>query len=1316
MIMKKFISMIIVLSVITSVCFSEVYTVNAEEVLQSAESAEIDYNRSIQLQVSGNKIVEYGTDNMVVLRGVNIPSMGWGMAEHLYESMTQVYDSWNANLVRFPITPKYWFNGSDTMTADAYKQYVDDMVKGAQARGKYIILDCHTYVMPIQETLDLWKEVAPRYANNSAVLFGLLNEPHDIKPTGVDAQRSAWDVWRNGGQVTISNEEVTGIGHQQLLEEIRALGANNICIAGGLNWAFDISGLANGYDDLENGYRLEDTANGMGVMYDSHAYPVKGAKSSWDKVIGPVRRVAPVLIGEWGWDSGDKAISGGDCTSDIWMNQIMNWMDDTYNEYDGIPVNWAGWNLHMSSSPRMLIDWSFKTTAYNGSYIKERLKSYASTIKPADGMYTNTFDPDTFRSHTGKSGKSSVTVSEENKNVVVYHQPTTWNATLNFPIEWDLNGIQSLELDVSCDIEEKVNIGLYGADMEAWTKEISVDNNVKTVKLYVNELSREGNANTDGKLDGAVTGIYFGGVSDEKGNITVDNIKITKLAKPVLFAQDCPYVNEGQEINIDIDTTKFASEKTVAGPAATSYFKIADEPIADADGNDTVAKLISYNRTDGAWGGSAQFNLETVPSSDVRYFSVRLKGSGVEQKAEISLGGVASFSTILAADDTDWHQYIVRIDDLTDYPEDIKYVRFTSGTKTETYFYADDFIFSAQKPERKVPDPEKIFVYDFATYNKNTAKYEAKLQTKAGGDGDLVNLEKVDGGFDSDTQALEIKYSRGSGDVAQALMVYSSSDFFKGNAGDDVRTEGRATLKADMSYMTDLVFYGVSTSGKDEKINVAVIDAANSMSTYTTQKIFTLTSDWKQFRVPFDEFNVLDGGGPLDCSRVRGFVFSSAETNTTGSFMIDNVTHTNIESLDVTLPTPTPTPTVTPEPTITPEPTVTPTPTPTDTPVYDGDWRVITTAEEAIALTATDTAVRLGADIDVATGIIKTKCATTFDLNGYKLSGSAGGVIDTSYNITFMDSSENGTGAVVNTSTGTSSYAVKAARDIVINGGNFSGGQGFLASTREDGHTLVINGGSFTATNGNGYGLNISKYDVTINNAIVTHPTASGGGAIKLAGGGEAVIHNGNFSSQAVVINVADTNLTINGGEFANSMKSKGVLYATSTGNLTVNGGTFQNNSSNNPVVLATYKSASGEIKLTEGTYTGNISVATESTATIEISGGTYSVDPSVYVAKNCVVETQADGRYTVNSDEVSDKYLISTPVFDESKITVDVTLPDVLNNSATMYVVAYNTDGEMIKLYLCTQIEASNQFDTVKDIASVKAFIWDANMVPLTK
>lgn len=72
----------------------------------------------------------------------------------------------------------------------------------------------------------------------------------------------------------------------------------------------------------------------------------------------------------------DKNISGGYCTSDIWMNQIMNWMDDTDNQYDGIPVNWTAWNLHMSSSPKMLYSWDYKTTAYNGTHIKNRLLSY----------------------------------------------------------------------------------------------------------------------------------------------------------------------------------------------------------------------------------------------------------------------------------------------------------------------------------------------------------------------------------------------------------------------------------------------------------------------------------------------------------------------------------------------------------------------------------------------------------------------------------------------------------------------------------------------------------------------------------------------------------------------------------------------------------------------------------------------------------------------------------------------------------------------------------------------------------------------------
>ena len=54
------------------------------------------------------------------------------MAEHLFESMTMVYDSWGANLIRLPINPKYWKNGSvwdeKNLTKEQYQKYIDDMV------------------------------------------------------------------------------------------------------------------------------------------------------------------------------------------------------------------------------------------------------------------------------------------------------------------------------------------------------------------------------------------------------------------------------------------------------------------------------------------------------------------------------------------------------------------------------------------------------------------------------------------------------------------------------------------------------------------------------------------------------------------------------------------------------------------------------------------------------------------------------------------------------------------------------------------------------------------------------------------------------------------------------------------------------------------------------------------------------------------------------------------------------------------------------------------------------------------------------------
>ena len=1245
--MKKFLSLVTAIVMTVSLCIMPVYAQTYEEAAADAQNAEINYNRSVPLEVKGNKIVKQGTDEMVVLRGVNVPSMDWGMAEHLFESMTMVYDSWGANLIRLPINPKYWKNGSiwdeKNLTKEQYQKYIDDMVKAAQARGKYIILDCHRYVMPQQDDLDMWKELAVKYGNNSAVLFGLLNEPHDIKPVGVEKPTTVeqWDVWYNGGQIIVGGEEVTAIGHQQLLNEIRKQGANNICIAGGLNWAFDISGFADGYNERPNGYRLIDTAEGHGVMYDSHAYPVKGAKTAWDTIIGPVRRVAPVIIGEWGWDSSDKNISGGDCTSDIWMNQIMNWMDDTDNQYDGIPVNWTAWNLHMSSSPKMLYSWDYKTTAYNGTHIKNRLLSYNTAPEKLDGVYSTDFSTDdVFRSYTAPSGKASIKYSDESGNVAITPAAANWYATLNFPFDWDLNGIQTITMDISAATAGSVNIGLYGSDMEVWTKAVDVNTEVQTVTIGINELVKQGNPQTDGKLDAALSGIYFGAATADTGSITIDNVKIVKLATPVYTANTYPHKDMGEESYIDIDTTGFKKQTTAWNSKFTgTTMQITDANVLNINGETTKTKCVTYTRdaTD-TEGCRAKFDLNTVPSMNAKYFTIDIKGNGIAQKLTVSLSGLAYITVNMAEDDTDWHQYIYSLEGNVEYPEDITYVQISADTRTTAEFYIDNIGFSNTKPKRLIPYPEKTFVYDFATYNKNTTKYEAAISTESGSEGDTIVATKEEGGLGFDSKALEVKYSRNGNIPSKAKVVYSPNDFFKGNVNDDERTANRATLKTDMEYMTDFVFYGKSTSGKNEKINVGVIDAASAMTTYTDTKEFTLTTEWKQFRVPFDEFKILDGGSNLDCARVRGFIFSSAENSGEGSFMIDNITHTSIKGdIEWGLPTPTP------------EPTPTPLPDPV----------TVTTAEQLAAITSTEGNIILGADIDLGTTGFTTKSVTHLDLNGHTLTSSGPFVVDPRHEITIVDTGST-KGAIINTGTTQTSYGIRGtteAATINIDGAEIdAGGQAILinvAGRKCNIKDAVINGGSYAINVGTNGG------EINIDNALINNKADYKGYALYLQGG-IAIIDDGTFGYNGTtntLLVARSSELTINGGTFTNPNSGRGAIVTDKqfVGTVTINGGVFENTNAGGYSILDSnegYQSIDAEtseiiaspvININDGTFKSAIGKTkpTNSSATeISIKGGQFAADPTV-LYPNCIdtdiysITKVAEGKYVVTEKGV---------------------------------------------------------------------------------
>ncbi len=113
-------------------------------------------------------------------------------------------------------------------------------------------------------SLKFWQEVASKYKDDGHVLFELYNEPHDI----------SWPIWLHGGTV----QEYQAVGMQDLYDTVRKAGANNVVIAGGRGWAFDLSNVVN------------NRIQGYNIIYATHPYAPQDSPAQWDETFGYLRR------------------------------------------------------------------------------------------------------------------------------------------------------------------------------------------------------------------------------------------------------------------------------------------------------------------------------------------------------------------------------------------------------------------------------------------------------------------------------------------------------------------------------------------------------------------------------------------------------------------------------------------------------------------------------------------------------------------------------------------------------------------------------------------------------------------------------------------------------------------------------------------------------------------------------------------------------------------------------------------------------------------------------------------------------------------
>ena len=311
---------------------------------------------SEQLQVIGNRLYKPNGETIKLI-GTCICSMEWAGGEHMEESFAMSLDNWNSNTIRLPLDAdgwwgRYWWISDDGLS---YQQKVRNLVEMATSRGKYVIIDLHHFGWLKEEDVKWWDEVAPMFANNPGVMYNLFNEPHT----------TGWELWRNGGYR--NGERV--VGHQELLERIRAKGIKNIIVAGGMDWSYQLYSMVPGYDGLEYGYQLlEPEENpGYGIVYDTHIYPWKGGEDSWAKMVGVAFPYIPVFSGENG-HTNERLADWFDDTyyeyATIWNNQLLNY-------YEQNEVNYNAWCFHNSSAPAALRNFeNYEPTPYDGLIVK----------------------------------------------------------------------------------------------------------------------------------------------------------------------------------------------------------------------------------------------------------------------------------------------------------------------------------------------------------------------------------------------------------------------------------------------------------------------------------------------------------------------------------------------------------------------------------------------------------------------------------------------------------------------------------------------------------------------------------------------------------------------------------------------------------------------------------------------------------------------------------------------------------------------------------------------------------------------------------
>lgn len=304
---------------------------------------------------NGKVFVSHGVDRPTLEWGCGGNDVGGGGSSIPDSDFSTMHNSWSANTVRIALNQDFWLPGASRYCS-SYQNTVDHALQTARNAGMVVILDLHwsdqgnlantspgQQCMADQNSITFWQQVASKYKTDTGVWFELYNEPENI----------SWSIWQNGGNTCGFN----AVGMQKLADTIRATGASNIVLAGGINYATHLDGMP----------RL----SGSNIGYATHPYADQSNANSWsvgdwDNRFGYVGATAPVIATEFG-----KSV----CGTSTYDQGILDYFRSHGIGYTG----WA-WFSGGCNFPSLISD-AAGTCAQGGCAVQADMKAIASGAK-----------------------------------------------------------------------------------------------------------------------------------------------------------------------------------------------------------------------------------------------------------------------------------------------------------------------------------------------------------------------------------------------------------------------------------------------------------------------------------------------------------------------------------------------------------------------------------------------------------------------------------------------------------------------------------------------------------------------------------------------------------------------------------------------------------------------------------------------------------------------------------------------------------------------------------------------------------------------